>query len=75
MNGPKHYTEAERLLGVAARWYYGDHSGSVEAHTAATAMATAALAHAKLAAIALDVDATIAAETFPSDGEWAKVTS
>ncbi|MFJ6566274.1 hypothetical protein ACIQNU_02550 [Streptomyces sp. NPDC091292] len=48
MNGPQHYREAERLLGLAHHFTYGDGADSA----AGLALATEAQAHATLALVA-----------------------
>ncbi|MFI6639985.1 hypothetical protein [Streptomyces sp. NPDC050504] len=45
MTGPEHYREAERLLGQAHHWTYGDGGDPVVGH----ALAAEAQAHATLA--------------------------
>jgi hypothetical protein len=74
VNGPWHFREAERLLGQAYSFAYGDNSGTVEGHTAGVALAAMAQAHATLANTAAIVE--YAGDTAPAEGadeRWSAV--
>jgi hypothetical protein len=73
VNGPRHYQEAERLLDQAYRFAYGDASGSVEAHTCATALAVMAQTHATLAHTAATVDGAFGMRASMSSDQWRAV--
>ncbi|EYT83961.1 hypothetical protein CF54_04175 [Streptomyces sp. Tu 6176] len=68
MTGPEHYREAERLLGMAHHFTYGDGADPVSgAALAAEAQAHATLALAAATAMSAPVDG---AETGMSAPEW-----